>query len=130
MKNVFTKNKEKLLINFNYHLQLIFEYNIINLAGQNAQQDLIYRTPSHRATAQITSIIPPIGIMHPTGSTISLFTLIIPIYISSYGSILFGPLNINIVSFNAPVSNKSIVNLSIPSANPPCGGHPYLKNSK
>ena len=47
-----------------------------------------------------------------------------------YGSILLGPLNINIVSFNEPVSNNNIVILSTPIAKPPCGGQPYLKNSR
>ena len=51
-------------------------------------------------------------------------------YYNYYGSNLLGPLNKNIVSFNDPVANNNIVTLSTPRANPPCGGQPYLKNSR
>ena len=47
-----------------------------------------------------------------------------------YGFNLLGPLNKNSVSLRFGIPNKSIVNLSTPIANPPCGGHPCLKKSK
>lgn len=91
-----------------------------------------YSTPSTNSDSLIVILV---GFMY---ATFLIGTLIILYKIKKskvflyffYGFNLFGPLNTNISSFNDGIHNRSIVNLSTPKANPPCGGQPYLKNSK
>ena len=52
------------------------------------------------------------------------------LYFYYYGFKRFGPLNKNCDSLMVGTPKINIVSLSTPIANPPCGGQPYLKNSR